>query len=100
MPIGFRLMTPADLPLLHQWLNQEFVFRWYGKRPPAFEEVQAKTLPRITGKQPTRCFFITYDEFPIGYIQTYRICDYPDYAKQVDVGEDAAGLDLFIGHTD
>ena len=30
-------------------------------------------------------------------IQTYLVADYPDYAALVGVGEDVAGLDLFIG---
>ena len=98
--IGFRLMTPADLPLMHEWLSQEFVYAWYEKRPFSVEDVQAKFLPRVTGEQPTRCFFITHDGRPIGYIQTYRMVDYPDYNRQVGMEEDAAGLDLFIGHPD
>lgn len=99
-PVGFRLMIPADLPIMHEWLNQEFVYAWYEKRPLSVEDVQAKFLPRITGEQPTKCFIITYDACPIGYIQTYRIIDYPEYNRQVGMGEDVAGLDLFIGHPD
>ena len=31
-------------------------------------------------------------------MQTYRIIDYPDYSRQIEMGENVAGLDLFIGH--
>jgi RimJ/RimL family protein N-acetyltransferase len=34
---------------------------------------------------------------PIGFIQTYLIRDHPEYAQAVQVGEGAAGVDLFIG---
>ncbi len=34
---------------------------------------------------------------PIGYIQTYLIKDYPEYSRHLELNEEAAGLDLFIG---
>ena len=34
---------------------------------------------------------------PIGYIQTYRIADYPEYAQHLAASANAAGVDLFIG---
>lgn len=37
---------------------------------------------------------------PIGYIQTYLIKDYRDYNQHVQVGEDVAGVDIFIGEKD
>jgi aminoglycoside 6'-N-acetyltransferase len=32
-----------------------------------------------------------------GLIQTYLLADYPDYAALVDAGDEAAGLDIFLG---
>jgi hypothetical protein len=34
---------------------------------------------------------------PIGYIQAYRYSGFPDFTQHLALGEDAAGLDLFIG---
>ena len=33
----------------------------------------------------------------VGLIQTYLLADYPDYAALVGAGDEAAGLDLFLG---
>ncbi len=95
--ISFRALALSDLPLIHRWRNQPHVLQWYGQRPLTLEEVLNKHTPRIKGQEPTRCFLILYGTRPIGYIQTYAIRDYPDYAKYVDVQENAAGVDLYIG---
>jgi len=94
--VRFREMRLDDLPLLHRWLHSEFVMEWYSKKPSSYAEVAQKYAPRIAGREPTHCYFITYGDTPIGYIQTYRITDYPDYSNAVQVGEKAAGVDVFI----
>ncbi|MFZ5815288.1 MAG: GNAT family N-acetyltransferase [Bacillota bacterium] len=95
--IQFLRLTAADLPLMHRWLNTEHVMRWYSPGGRSFEQVQAKYTPYIEGKQPTEPYLILHGGTPIGYIQTYRISHWPDYARQIGVADDAAGLDLFIG---
>jgi RimJ/RimL family protein N-acetyltransferase len=96
--IGFRQMATDDLPLMHQWLQIPPVLEWWwGGIAPTYEAVVEKYGPNIRGEAPTVCYLILYAGDPIGYIQTYRIRDYPAYAAQVDVDEEAAGVDLFIG---
>lgn len=80
---------------MHRWLNTGEVKRWYNETW-SYEEVAEKYGRRVRGETPTHSFVIMYGETPIGYIQTYRIDDYPDYAAAVQV-EHAAGIDLFIG---
>lgn len=70
---------------------------WWGENGPSVDAVRAKYLPYVSGVEPTRSFVILVDDGPIGYIQTYRIADYPEYAACIDVSEAAAGLDLYIG---
>jgi len=84
---------------MHRWLNTEFVARWWSERPN-FQQVIAKYSPRIRGEQPTRGIIIQIAGKPVGYIQVYRIRDWPDYAKYVASDEDAAGVDLFTGETE
>jgi RimJ/RimL family protein N-acetyltransferase len=99
-PLGFRPLERADLPLLYRWLTTPHVARWYQQgEPRTLAGVEAKYGPRIDGRTPTRAFVILYDETPIGYIQTYLIGAYPDYARHVAADEVAAGVDLFIGET-
>ena len=99
--IGFRPLALADLPLMHRWLTTPHVARWwYDPEPITLEWVIAKYTPRIAGHVPTHCFVILHDRRPIGFIQTYRLADHPDYDRAVEAGEDAAGVDLFIGEPD
>ena len=94
--ITFRSLMTEDLPPMHAWINTPHVAEWWDPMP-TLDDVACKYVGRIAGQEPTRSFVIECDERPIGYIQTYRIADYPEYAKQLDVRENAAGVDLFIG---
>ena len=94
--LGFRRMTHDDLPLLHGWLQQEHVARWWNERS-TYEEVERHYLPAIEGREPTDLYLILLAGEPVGFIQTYLVSDYPEYAAQVGVGEDVAGVDLFLG---
>ena len=90
-------MTEADLPLLHRWLEQPHVREFYNREPRTLEEVSARYLGRIRGEVPTEPYLAILDEVPIGYLQTYRIADHPDYARAIEVGDDTAGVDMLIG---
>ena len=96
--LRFRPLALADLPLLHRWLNEPAVARWYGAGP-TYATVETKYAPRIAGATPTAPYLILYGGQSIGYIQTYCIADYPAYARSIgavgDVG--AWGIDLLIG---
>ncbi len=93
--IQFRPLAHADLELMHRWLNNDFVARWWPGWP-SLEQVRAKYAPRIEGTEPTKCFIVEIEATPAGFIQCYYIRDWPDYT----IGEEAAnaaGIDLFIG---
>jgi aminoglycoside 6'-N-acetyltransferase len=99
--IGFRRMTMDDLPLMHRWLETPHVLEWWwGGVAPSSEAVAEKYGPRIRGEEPTDPYLILYAGHPIGYSQTYRIRDYPEYAAAVSADEEAAGVDLLIGEAD
>lgn len=98
--ISFRRLKETDLKLLHKWLNTNFVTEWYNKGGSSYENIVNKYLPKIKGEQPTHSFVIVCDNKDIGYIQTYRLDDYPEYSGYVNTDEPAAGLDLFIGEMD
>jgi RimJ/RimL family protein N-acetyltransferase len=103
--IAFRPLAEADLPLVHAWLNNPEVARWYGlgfenQTSPTLEQVAEYYAPRIPGEQPVICYIIEAAGRPVGFIQTYRIGDYPEYARAVDYDDDAWAIDLFIGEDD
>jgi len=92
--IRFRALAFGDLPLMHRWLNNDFVARWWPGWP-SLEQVRARYGPRISGVEPTRCFIVELDATPVAFVQCYYIRDWPEYAIGEE-GEHAAGIDLFI----
>ena len=94
--VGFRPLKVDDLPLLYDWLGREHVRRWWGPRA-AYDEAVAEYLDAIEGRDPTDLFVIVVAGEDVGLIQTYLLADYPDYAALVGAGDEAAGLDVFLG---
>ena len=93
------------MPLIHAWLNNPEVARWYGlgfenQTSPTLEEVAEYYAPRRLGEQPVSCYIIEVAGRPVGFIQTYRIGDYAEYARAIDYDDDAWAIDLFIGEDD
>ncbi|HEV2237846.1 MAG TPA: GNAT family N-acetyltransferase [Ktedonobacterales bacterium] len=94
--LRFVPLALEHLPLLHTWLNHDHVAAWWHERP-TYAEVVAEYTPSITGADPTHGYIIRYGEAPAGFIQWYRIADYPEYAAALAVEPGAIGVDLFIG---
>lgn len=98
--LNFRKLELHDLSLLHRWLNTDFVMQWFEKQGISYSEVVEKYTPRILGQKPVNGYVIQYGATPIGYIQSYRIVDFPEYNQAVRADTNTVGLDLFIGHRD
>jgi RimJ/RimL family protein N-acetyltransferase len=97
LQISFRPMALDDLELMHRWLNDDFVARWWPGWP-RLEQVRAKYAPRIEGTDPTECFIIELDGRPTGFIQCYReVADSPHLRALFEEPERVAGIDLFLG---
>jgi ribosomal protein S18 acetylase RimI-like enzyme len=95
--ISFRELVPDDLAQLFTWLSRPHVSRWYAAAPSSFAEVAAKYGPRTEPGNIVQSFIFRVDDRDAGYIQTYAIRDFPEYAALVAAEDDAAGVDLFIG---
>ncbi|MFH8218376.1 GNAT family N-acetyltransferase [Streptomyces sp. NPDC018057] len=95
VPIEFRALGRADLPLLHRWLCAPHVRIWW-RDALSPEELERKYGPRIDGTGPTRCFVIEVEGDPIGMIQGYRHADLPHGDRAIGVPA-AAGIDYLIG---
>ena len=94
--VDFLPVSVTDLPLLHDWLGREHVRAWWGA-PGDLEQVTAEYLPAIEGLDPTDLYLILSSGRPVGLVQTYLLADYPEHDALIDVGTDAAGLDIFVG---
>lgn len=95
--ISFKPLSTDDLQQLHKWFLSDHIIEWYSKKKWTFDELKDKYLPRILGTAPTFCYLILFDAKPIGQIQMYKINNYPVYKKIIQIDENAAGVDLFIG---
>lgn len=84
MIYGFRRAVAADLPLLTEWLRAPHLTRWFDNWVPELE------------RPDVRCWIVTLDEMPLGYIQDYRIGSFEDHHLAA-LGPDARGIDQFIG---
>lgn len=98
MEITFRKLRLSDLPLMHKWLNSSYVHEWYDKdKENTFEEITKRYGPKIEGKKPTDCYLALFDGEPFGYIQTYKVNDWPEFGDHVGYDDYTASVDLFIG---
>ncbi len=93
----FARLIDANLPRLHRWLQEPHVRAHYDDGLRTLEQVAAYYGDCLRGREPTHLYLGSVDATPIAFLQTYRIADYPDYAAIVDVGDDAAGVDMLIG---
>ena len=94
---SFARMTEDDLRMLHRWLEEPHVREFYDREPRTLHEVAAAYRGKILGDEPTEPYIASLDGIPIGYLQAYRLVDYPDYASAIGAGPDAAGVDMLIG---
>ena len=100
--ITFKTLSLTDITLMHRWFNMPHVQKFYSLRHWNKQEVLKKLKPYISGEKPVSGFIIFLDERPIGYVQSYRLIDFPweDQDFPNDIVCHAAGMDLFIGNPD
>ena len=97
--IDFRSINFSDISLIFKWFNTPHVQKFYSLRSWTEDEVLAKLTPYISGDMPVFGFIILLNGNPIGYLQSYKVSDYP-WPKQnltEDIVKMAMGMDLFIG---
>lgn len=99
--IDFIKLTLDDLSLLFKWLNEPHVHEFYDKdKSNTIEDVEKRYAPKIKGEKPTDCYFALYDNKPVGYIQKYKVNDYPELGDYLDYDDTVISIDLFIGDID
>ncbi|GAA1931126.1 GNAT family N-acetyltransferase [Nocardioides hwasunensis] len=97
LTVTLRTMTRGDLPLLARWLGEPHVQRWWHHDgEPTAERVATTYGPRIDGSTPTCMWVAEVNGRSVGFVQDYRIRDYPDFAL-LTPDPDAIGLDYVIG---
>jgi ribosomal protein S18 acetylase RimI-like enzyme len=94
--IAFRALGAGDLQQVFLWLGRPHVSKWYAPAPSSYAEVAAKYGPRTQPGNAVRAFVVTLDGADVGYIQTYPVDRFPEYAGELGCGPGTAGMDLFI----
>ena len=95
--VAFHPLRHEDLPQLVAWFAEPEVLRWYARTPKTLSDLQERYGPCIDGTKPNRCFLIALDDTHAGFIKTYRVADWPDYARAIDADDSWSGIDYLIG---
>jgi len=94
--VSVRAMTRGDLPEVVRWRQSEHLHRWWASDgEPTAERVTAQYGASIDGLTPTRMWVAEVNGRSVGFVQDYRIGDYPEYAV---LGPDptAIGIDYAL----
>jgi RimJ/RimL family protein N-acetyltransferase len=97
--VGFRPLTQADLPLLHEWLTRPHIAEWWD-HPASLAEVEQEYGPLVGGQPTTQPYIVLSDGAPIGFIQSYVAMGSGDgwWPEEEDPG--LRGIDQFLAHPD
>lgn len=98
--IDLRPLEHADLVLLHAWLNDPEVVRWWEGDDVSFDAVVRDYGPG--SHQPTEHWIAVVDGEPLGWIQCYAIADYAEedevrHWRALGMEPTAAGIDYLVG---
>jgi RimJ/RimL family protein N-acetyltransferase len=95
--VVLRAMTRGDLPRVAEWRSQPHVQRWWAADgEPTLAAVTDHYGPHVDGMTPTRMWVVEVNGRSVGFVQDYRVGDYPEFALLApDPG--AIGADYAIG---
>jgi aminoglycoside 6'-N-acetyltransferase len=96
----FRRLTDDDLPMLHEWLNEPGVVRWWEGDDVSWEGVVAQ-YGSGNGDPTEHWVALDHDDDAVGWIQCYSWADYVDEDEtqaqwRAGVERTAAGIDYLV----
>lgn len=94
--VTVRAMTRGDLPDVTRWRQTDHLHRWWASDgEPTSERVAEQYGASIDGMTPTRMWIAEVNGRSVGFLQDYRIGDYPEYAV-LGPDPDAIGVDYAL----
>jgi aminoglycoside 6'-N-acetyltransferase len=98
--VSFRRLTDDDLPLLHQWLNEPGVVRWWEGDDVSWDGVLRDY--GSANEDPGEHWIAMVGDEPVGWIQCYAWADYADDEETqahfaLGVEPSGAGIDYLVG---
>ena len=100
MDVAFRRLTDDDLPILHRWLNEPGIVRWWEGDDVSWEGVVRDY--GSSNADDTEHWIASVDGRDVGWIQCYAGVDEPEEWAQLwalGVDRTGAGIDYLIGDT-
>jgi RimJ/RimL family protein N-acetyltransferase len=94
--VTFEPMTDDDLADVIRWQSAPHAAEWFAGGPATVEEARARYGARLAGESPTRMWVAVVDGVRAGYLQSYRVDAYDEYAEKTGDPE-AAAFDYLIG---
>lgn len=95
--VSLRAAGMGDLSDLIRWRQAPHVHKWWvADGEPTEENVTAQYSPDIDGMTATRLWIAEVNGRSVGFLQDYRIKDYPEYAL-LGPDPEAIGVDYAIG---
>lgn len=90
-------MRDSDMALFARWVRTPEVAKWWYEEAAMDDEELAKNMsPSVLAGENVSPFIFSLDGEDAGYIQTYRIGDWPEALEMFGI-PGAVGVDLFIG---
>jgi RimJ/RimL family protein N-acetyltransferase len=108
MSITFKPLTKSNFPLLLKWLETPHVKAWWDEDIKwDIALIHKKYDSYVYGykfensiRKKIQAYIIEYDNRPIGYIQIYNAYDFPRSKPLINLPENLAAFDIFIGEKD
>lgn len=100
MEISFRRLSDDDLPMLHRWLNEPGVVRWWEGDDVSWSGVVGQYGSTARETEPEEHWIASLDGRDLGWIQCYAAADSPEEAEQwwpLGIDRTAAGIDYLVG---
>lgn len=98
--ITFRPFVEADLSMLHRWLNEPGVVRWWEGDDVTWDGVVGRYSDAATADDSVEHHVVELDGRPVGWIQCWFLVDEPEMAEWIRLGFDpatTAGIDYLVG---
>ena len=97
LSLDFRRLEPDDLPLLHEWLNDPAVVRWWEGRDVSWDAV----VRDHTGDTAPFEHWLALDAGePVGWSRCYRASEFPDetyhWREHLELSR-VGGIDYLVG---
>lgn len=102
MDLALRPLEHDDLALLHRWLNDPAVVRWWEGDDVSWPAVVRDYGPG--SQEPIEHWIALVDARPVGWIQCWAVADHPQEAevrhwRALGIAPTAAGIDYLIGES-